>query len=254
MKYLNLIALALLFTVSTVFAQTKVSGTVKSESGDPLIGANIVVKGSVPLVGTASDAEGNYQIDVPQGYTVLVFSYTGYTEQEKEISGQASIDVILSEGVMKDDVIVTALGVSRQEKVLGYAVSSLSGDEISGSNTPNMINAISGKISGVQVTSSSGAAGAASRIIVRGQSTFDGNNEALMVVDGVRISNAENHSERSLGGVANSNRAIDINPNDIESITVLKGAAASALYGAEGSKGVVIITTKKGKNASTSSK
>jgi TonB-linked SusC/RagA family outer membrane protein len=248
MKYLNLIALALLFTVSTVFAQTKVSGTVKSESGDPLIGANIVVKGSVPLVGTASDAEGNYQIDVPQGYTVLVFSYTGYTEQEKEISGQASIDVILSEGVMKDDVIVTALGVSRQEKVLGYAVSSLSGDEISGSNTPNMINAISGKISGVQVTSSSGAAGAASRIIVRGQSTFDGNNEALMVVDGVRISNAENHSERSLGGVANSNRAIDINPNDIESITVLKGAAASALYGAEGSKGVVIITTKKGKS------
>jgi TonB-dependent SusC/RagA subfamily outer membrane receptor len=137
--------------------------------------------------------------------------------------------------------------VSRGRKAIGYAVQEVSGRTITDANTVSAIDALAGSAAGLQVTSSSGSAGAASRIILRGQTSFNGNNEALIVVDGVRLNNDENHSERSLAGVNNSNRAIDLNPNDIDKVTILKGAAATALYGIEGARGVILITTKKGK-------
>jgi TonB-linked SusC/RagA family outer membrane protein len=249
MKYLNLVILALLMSIGTMMAQTTVTGTVSDEDGEPIVGANVLVKGSVPVIGATTDLDGKYSLDVPETYKSLTFSFVGYSTQEVEINGQKVIDVTLTEGVEVDDVVVTALGVSRGEKALGYAVSTLDGEEVSGANTTNMLNGMTGKISGVQITNASGSAGSSARIVVRGQTSFNGNNEALIVVDGVRINNSESHSERSLGGVNNSNRGIDINPNDIESISVLKGAAATALYGAEGARGVVIITTKRGKGS-----
>lgn len=249
MKYLNLVILALLVSIGTMMAQSTVTGTVSDEDGSPIIGANVLVKGSVPVIGAITDLDGKYSIELPQSYKSLTFSFVGYATQEVEVNGQTTIDVTLMEGVEVDDVVVTALGVSKGEKALGYAVSTLDGEEVAGANTTNMLNGMTGKISGVQITNASGSAGSSARIVVRGQTSFNGNNEALMVVDGVRINNSESHTERSLGGVNNSNRGIDINPNDIESITVLKGAAATALYGAEGARGVVIITTKRGKGS-----
>ncbi|MEM9822367.1 MAG: SusC/RagA family TonB-linked outer membrane protein, partial [Bacteroidota bacterium] len=209
------------------------------------IGANVVVKGTT--IGTVTDVVGKYQIEVPSDRKILVISYTGYGNEEIELGASNVVDVSLSEGVTLETAVVTALGVRRDEKALGYAVQEVGSDEINKANTTNFVDALSGKAAGVQVTQASGAAGAGSRVVLRGQTSFNGDNEALIVVDGVRLDNAEKNSERGLYGVANSNRGIDLNPNDIESVTVLKGAAAAALYGVEGARGVLVITTKKGR-------
>ena len=227
------------------YAQRTVTGSVTSADGEALIGANVVVQGTT--VGTITDFDGNFSVQVPDGRNELRISYTGFTPQVVSIEGVSTIRVTLQAGVGLDEVIVTALGISRDEKALGYAVQEVTSKSIEEANTVNAIDALAGSAAGVQVTSSSGAAGAASRIILRGQTSFNGNNEALIVVDGVRLNNDEFHTERSLGGVANSNRAIDVNPNDIEKVSILKGAAATALYGIEGARGVVLITTKRGR-------
>jgi TonB-linked SusC/RagA family outer membrane protein len=225
-------------------AQRSVSGVVTDTNGESLLGASVLIKGT--SVGTVTDLDGKYTINVPEGSNTLVFSYTGFATQEVELGASNVLDVVMEEGVTLETAVVTALGVERQEKALGYAVQDVGGDELNETNSVSFIDALNGKAAGVQITQASGAAGSASRIVLRGQTSFNGNNEALIVVDGVRLDNSENHTERSLGGVANSNRGMDINPNDIESVTVLKGAAASALYGVEGARGVVLITTKKG--------
>lgn len=232
------------FAASTMLAQRDVQGAIIDQTGEPLIGASVLVKGTA--TGTVTDIDGKYSIKVPADGTVLIFSYTGYATQEVSIGASNVIDVTLQEGIVLETAVVTALGVQREEKALGYAVQEVGGDEIAAANTVSVIDALSGKAAGVYVNQASGAAGASSRIILRGQTSFNGNNEALLVVDGVRLDNSEDNSERVLNGVAYSNRGMDINPNDIESVSVLKGGAAAALYGVEGARGVIVITTKKG--------
>jgi TonB-linked SusC/RagA family outer membrane protein len=245
MKKIALIIGVLLFTVGA-FAQRTITGTVTDESGETLISVNVVVKGST--IGTITDLDGKYKISVPDdGSNILVFSYTGFTTQEMPLGASNVIDVVISEGILLNDVVVTALGISRDEKAVGYAVQQVDGADIAETNSVNFLDGLAGKAAGVQITQASGAAGASSRIVLRGQTSFNGNNEALIVVDGIRLDNSENSSERSLGGVANSNRGMDLDPGSIESISVLKGAAATALYGVEGARGVILITTKKGK-------
>ncbi|WMX13017.1 SusC/RagA family TonB-linked outer membrane protein [Aureispira sp. CCB-E] len=248
MKLFNTMLVLLVFSIGTVYAQKTISGAVTDENGDAIIGATVLMKGSAS--GTITDIDGNYSIEVPEDATTLLFSYIGYATQEVEITG-TTINVTLLEGVDLEKVVVTALGVKRSEKALGYAIQEVDGEEVAKSNTANFVDALNGKVAGLQVTSASGAAGASSRVVLRGPTSLNGNNEALIVVDGVRINNEELTTERSLAGVAYSNRGIDINPNDIESVVVLKGAAASALYGAEGARGVLVITTKKGKGGKT---
>lgn len=240
---LTLISLCVVSLVA--FGQRTVTGTVTADDGEPLIGANVVVAGTT--VGTVTDFNGDFALEVPEGSNELTVSYTGFQTQTVNIEGLDNVVISMSAGVGLEEVVVTALGITRQEKALGYAVQEVGEETVRNSNTVSAIDALAGSAAGVQVTSASGVAGAPSRIVIRGQTSFNGDNEALMIVDGVRIDNSEFHTERSLGGVANSNRAIDINPADIEKVTILKGAAATALYGIEGAKGVVLITTKRGK-------
>ncbi len=235
--------LAFFLTVSVAFGQRTVTGNV-SDSSEPLIGATVMVKGTT--TGTVTDIDGNFEINVPAGANELTISYTGFTAKTVSITGLSQVNVVLEAGQVLDEVVVTALGVTRNEKALGYAVQTVGEETIKNSNTTSAIDALAGSAAGVQVTQSNGSAGAPSRIILRGQTSFNGNNEALIIVDGIRLNNDENHTERSLQGVSNSNRAIDVNPNDIASISILKGAAATALYGIEGARGVVLITTKRG--------
>ena len=252
MKYLNLIALALLFTVSTVFAQTKITGKVTSEAGDPLIGANIIVKGALPVIGATTDMEGSYELEVPEGFKILQFSYVGYSSQEIDIEGQSVIDVVMIEGVDASEVVVTALGISREEKSLGYATQEVSGDQLDKAREVNLVNSLQGKIAGVQITGSSNLGGS-SRITIRGANSLTGNNQPLFVVDGVPVDNSNfttTDQARGGGGYDYGNAIQDLSPDDIESINVLKGPTAAALYGERAANGVILITTKKGKSMS----
>lgn len=253
MKYLSLISLALLMTVSTVFAQKTVSGAISDEDGKAMIGVNILVKGSTPVIGTITDLDGNYEIAVPGGYNTLSFSFVGYTTQDVEIGDQTSINVTMVEGVALKDMVITALGVSREEKALGYATQEVSGEEISKAREVNIVNSLQGRVAGVQITGSSNLGGS-SRMIIRGANSITGNNQPLFVVDGVPLDNSNfttADQARGAGGYDYGNAIQDLNPDDIETINVLKGPTAAALYGDRASNGVVIITTKKGRALSS---
>lgn len=230
-------------TIGFAFAQRTVTGTVSDSKGEPMVGASVLVKGTT--TGTISDVDGKYSLKVPAGATTLSISFAGFTSQDVALGASNVVDVSLAESVLQE-VIVTALGISKQNKALGYATQQVSGAALQESNTTNIVDALNGKVAGAQITSSSGSLGASSRIVLRGPTSLDGNNQALFVVDGLRMDNSEFGTETSTAGVAQSNRAIDLNAGDIESITVLKGAAASALYGIDGARGVILITTKKG--------
>lgn len=219
-------------------AQTKRISGVVTDSADntALIGVTVVIKGT--LQGTTTDLDGKYELTASPG-DVLVFRFIGMTPKEIPVADQQIINVALSADVATlEQVVVTALGIKREERTLTYNVQSMKAEEISSSRQENLVNALQGRVSGVQITSTSGAPGAASEIILRGATSVDGDNQPLFVVDGVPISNS------SVSGT--TNRAADINPNDIESISILKGAAAAALYGIDAANGAVIITTKRG--------
>ena len=240
----------------TAVAQSnKVTGVVKDANGEPLIGATVMVKGTNR--GTATDVDGKYSINAPQGST-LVVTYIGSKPMEVKVSG-SSVDVVMKDGGNAlDEVIVTALGIKKDRKSLGYAIDDIKSEEIMKNKTANAINSLSGKIAGVNITQSSGAAGAGAQIILRGGTSGSENrdNQPLFVVDGVIYDN----SSSVVGNTAfdgtgkaqttTSNRVMDINPEDIENMSILKGPAASALYGSRAANGVVLITTKKGKNGS----
>ncbi len=250
--------LLLIFSVMTgicgIMAQElTVSGKVTDKDGGSLPGVTVYEKGTVN--GTITDAKGQYTLTVPSPNTTLVFSFVGMKTQEIEVGGRAEINVILQdESVSLNEVVVTAIGISREKKALGYSVQEVSGQSVSESRNTNMINALNGKVAGVQITNSSGVAGASSFITMRGFNSITGDNQPLFVVDGVPIDNQQSYSGNpddginNLGeGVAYSNRAIDLNPDDIESVSVLKGGAATALYGLRAANGVIVITTKSGK-------
>ncbi|HAD13819.1 MAG TPA: SusC/RagA family TonB-linked outer membrane protein [Saprospirales bacterium] len=228
-------------------AQRTVTGTVTGD-GEALIGASVAVKGAA--AGARTDADGKYSVKVPSGSTTLVFSYTGYATQEITLGASDVVDVVMKANTDLDEVVVTALGISREQKSLGYAVQQIGGDRITAARDQNVVNSLSGKIAGVNVVSSSGNVGASARIVIRGNSSITGENQPLFVVNGIPMDNSNRGNGNSqFGGVDFGNAIQDINPDDIESISVLKGPNAAALYGSRGANGVILITTKSGKGA-----
>lgn len=198
--------------------------------------------------GTVTDADGNFSLTAPAGGT-LVVSYVGYATKEVPVS--ANVRVVLSEETaLLEEVVVTAMGVTREKKALGYAVQDVKADQLVQAANNNLVTALQGKVSGIEVSPSSGMPGASAKITIRGSRSFTGDNTPLYVIDGMPIaSTADMDTDDSVSGSDYSTRAIDIDPNDIESINVLKGQAASALYGMRASNGVIVITTKSGKGA-----
>lgn len=243
MKKLLLAMVLVCGALGAVLAQQRtVTGVVTDQSGEGLIGASIAVKGTT--TGTVSDFDGTYTIRVPETGGTLIFSYTGFSTEEVAIGTQSVINISLNEGVVLSEAVVTALGVQRDEKALGYAVQEIQSDQLTIAQDPNVISSLSGKVAGVQIISSSGASlGGSAKIRIRGVSGLTGG-DPLYVVDGTPISN-DNFSG-STSGSDYGNLATDINPNDVEKLSVLKGPAATALYGERASNGVVLITTKKG--------
>ncbi len=233
-----------------VFAQgKKITGKVtSSDDGSGLPGVSVQVKGTSK--GSQTDIEGNYSIEAPTGST-LVFSFVGMNNQEVKVGNQSTINVSLGADTKQlSEVVVTAIGIQREKKALAYAVSSVSAEKLQQRSEPDALRALNGKVPGVNIISGGGAPGQATRITIRGANSFSGNNQPLFVVDGIPFDNSVNSTEGFNQNTVTSNRAYDIDPNNIESLTVLKGAAASALYGSRAANGVVVITTKAGsKNA-----
>ena len=253
-NYLTILLIAL-FT-SNVMAQQTVSGTVTTADG-PLPGATIVVKGT--NTGTTTDFDGNFSIEASAG-DVLVASFVGYATQESIVDSSSQIDFVLQEDQLLDEVVITALGISREKKSLGYAVTEVAGDNVNTIKDNNLASSLTGKVAGLQV-SAAGSLGSGSRITIRGNNSLAGNSQALIVVDGMPInaslplSNDGGQREagsNNEGGQVSFEPSIagggisDINPDDVETISVLKGPAASALYGSRAGNGVILITTKKG--------
>lgn len=240
-----LLLMMLFFGFSSAMAQRTLSGKVVGDDGKPVLGATVSIKGTT--VGTISGEDGTYNLKVPaniQGDT-LVFSFIGMLTVEENINGRSTINaMMISDDVAVDEVVVTALGISRSEKTIGYAATKVSSDEIVGARTTNVADALSGKVAGVQVSATSANPGAVSNVIIRGVSSINGSNTPLYVVDGIPMTNSSasgNGTTFATSGISN------ISSSDIESLTVLKGAAATALYGSRAANGVILITTKSGK-------
>lgn len=245
MKKLSLVLVLALSAVSYMVAQRTITGTVVDESGESLIGVSILAKNT--STGTVTDIDGAYSLRVPEGTTALVFSYTGFKSQEIALGASNIVDCTMAEGVVLDEVVVTAVGLESNKRTIGYAIQNVSPDEVVNARETNFVNALNSKVAGVSVISSSGSPGASANIRIRGSASINGTNSPLFVVDGVPIDNSQSYNNGdNVGDVDNSNRAIDINPNDIASITVLKGPSATALYGVRAANGAVIITSKKG--------
>ncbi|NOY48130.1 MAG: SusC/RagA family TonB-linked outer membrane protein, partial [Chlorobi bacterium] len=244
-KFSGILTLLLAFVVQFTFAQEKtISGTISDQSGMPLPGVNIIVKGTSN--GTQSDFDGNYTINASVG-AVLTFTYVGLKTVEITVGSSSTINVTMEEDAsVLDEVVVTAFGIKKEKRSVGYAVQEVAAETIINSGASNVLDALSGKSSGVQITRSSGSAGGGSRIVIRGATSMVGNNQALIIIDGVRSNNETLQSQASTAGTASSNRLMDLNAEDIESVSILKGAAATAVYGTAGSAGVILITTKKG--------
>jgi TonB-linked SusC/RagA family outer membrane protein len=237
--------LSLLFSIFSIalYAQITISGSVTELNGDPLIGVSVYVEGQ-ETAGTVTGLDGGYELRNVSPEATIVFSYIGFETQRIPVQGRAKIDVVMREGALKlQEVVVAALGVQRDKKAIGYSAQEIGGEALVQSRETNLISALSGKIAGVDIISSSGSPGASANIVIRGRTSFSGSNAPLIVVDGIPIDNSYAGSNFT----DQSNRAIDINPNDVESITVLKGTAATALYGMRAGNGAVLITTKRAK-------
>ena len=253
MKRKLMLLLACLFVgIGLVTAQTqKVTGVVISEEdGQPVVGASVLVKGTT--LGTITDVDGNFNLaNVPSSAKTLQISYIGMQTQEVVI--KPNLRVVLKADAQKlDEVVVTAMGISREKKALGYAVQDVKSDALTRAANTDLAGALQGKVSGIDITPSSGMPGASSKITIRGSRSFTGDNTPLYVIDGMPIASTADVSTSLTDGAYGTdyaNRAVDIDPNDIESINILKGQAASALYGMRASNGVIVITTKSGKGA-----
>ncbi|WP_103070624.1 SusC/RagA family TonB-linked outer membrane protein [Aquimarina sediminis] len=247
-KLLIFLMFVLFVSSNVAFAQNKktVSGTVTGEDGIPLVGVNVIEKGTSN--GTSTDFDGNYNVVVSNSSSVLVFSSLGFEEKEIVVNEKTNIDVVLiGSDELLGEVVVTALGIKKTTKALGYSLTEVGGDELSTIKLPNAVNSLQGKIAGVNVTQNSTGAAGSSRVIIRGSSTLTGDNQPLYVIDGIPISNVNNGSAGLWGGSDGGDGISSINPDDIESVSVLKGGAASALYGSRAAGGVIIVTTKSGK-------
>lgn len=247
-KFSTILTLLLAFVVQISFAQQQtITGTVTDEDGLPLPGVNVLLKGTTS--GVQTDFDGNYSIEANKG-DMLTFSFVGLETAEYAVANNSTINVTLKQDAAQlDEVVVTALGISREKQSIGYASQEVSGEEVSTVKVDNVINSLSGKVSGVQIKANNNFGGSAN-FLIRGVSSMTGDNQPLFVIDGIPISNAVNNTSAQRGGSTGydyGNAASDINPDDVASINILKGAAASAIYGSRGANGVVIITTKSGK-------
>lgn len=246
--------LALLLLPGLAYAQVgTVEGTVLDPQGVPLPGANVAIQGT--NTGAATDANGDFRFTAPAGEQTLVVTFIGFAQFTAPITvvenETVRVDVQLEEGgVDLDEVVVTALGLERQERSIGYSFQEVGSEVIQRANESNLVNALAGKVAGMQVTSSSGQPGKSARIVIRGNSSLTGSNQPLFVIDGVPISNDEfatDPAESTLFTGGGSNRGVDIDPSIIEDITVLKGASAMALYGSRAANGAILITTRGGR-------
>ncbi|CEN36894.1 conserved exported hypothetical protein [Capnocytophaga canimorsus] len=226
----------------------KVSGTVTDEFGQPLPGVSVFIKGTQR--GITTDFDGNYQIQASQG-EVLVFSYVGFVTQEKVISSGGNeqvINVSLKEETQQlEQVVVTALGIKRQEKALSYNVQQVKSEELTKVKETNIVNSLNGKVAGVNIQRSASGVGGATKVVMRGLKSIDGNNGVLYVIDGVPMFNRQRDGAGYFGSPSGGESISDINPEDVESINVLTGPSAAALYGSQAANGVILINTKKGK-------
>ncbi len=226
---------------------TKITGTVEDEFG-PVAGASVVIKGTTN--GTMTDMNGHFTLEGIKKGDIIQISFIGFATQDIPYTGQTALNVKLEEDAQKlDEVVVTALGMKRDKKALGYAMQELKGDELLSSREPNLANSLSGKVSGLQIVRSSNGVGGSSKIVLRGNNSLTGSNQPLIVVDGTPMDNFTGGVDDVWGnsGADMGNGLSDINPEDIESMTVLKGASAAALYGSRAGNGVILITTKSGK-------
>ncbi|MBK7870341.1 MAG: SusC/RagA family TonB-linked outer membrane protein [Saprospiraceae bacterium] len=242
--------LATMLLSFSLFSQTTVKGIVTdAESNEPLIGVSIAVKGTSK--GTVSDLDGSYAIELAQGENILVFTFVGFKTTEVAVNGQRTLNVNLeTSAVGLNEITVTALGISREKKALGYAVQEVKGDAIDKAKDANFINNLAGKVAGVQIVGNPSGIGGSARVTIRGERSLNiNNNQPLFVIDGVPIANQiTGSSGRSNQDVDYGNGAGFVNPDDVESVTVLKGPSATALYGSRANNGVILITTKSGKN------
>lgn len=246
-KLNGFLTLLLAFMVQLTFAQEKtVTGNVSDASG-PLPGVTVIIKGT--KTGTQTDFDGNYSIKATTG-AVLQFSFVGMKTVDQAVGASNSINIVMQEDAQSlEEVVVTALGIKREKKSLGYATQEVNGDAVNTVKDVNFVNSLSGKVAGIDIQNT-GTMGGSTNVVIRGYSSLYGSNQALFVVDGVPISNMNtNSADQKTGrsGYDYGNAASDINPDDIESINVLKGGAATALYGSQAANGVVVITTKSGK-------
>jgi TonB-linked SusC/RagA family outer membrane protein len=245
MKKLSLLLVLFLAMVGTIIAQRTVTGKVADTKGEPLIGANVLAKGTT--AGATTDVDGNYRLSVPAGATTLVVSYTGYSTKELALGASNIVDVVLADDAkVIGEVVVTALGIQRDKKSLGYSATDIKSDEIVQRSESDPIRTLASKVPGVIIQGGGGAPGQSTKMNIRGFSSLTGNTQPLFVVDGIPFDNSVNGTSNTQG-TQFSNRAFDLDPNNIEAITVLKGAAASALYGSRAANGVVLVTTKTGK-------
>ena len=247
MKSLFRLLVVFLLTTQMSFAQKTVTGVVSDPDGLPLPGATVLVQGT--MTGVTTDFDGNFSINVSEGQS-LEFSFVGYDTSAVAVGSGNVINVSLSLGNQLDEVIVTSLGITREKRALGYAVSEVDNSQIESRASGDVARVLSGKASGVQVTNQGGISGSGTSVVIRGLSTFSSSNQPLFVVDGVPFQSDTNSQGSFTSGNNGSSRFLDLDPNNIESVNVLKGLAAATLYGSEGRNGVILITTKAGTTAS----
>ncbi len=255
MKTTLLTFISLFFLLSTQFAlgqSVTVTGTVTDDTGFPLPGANVIVKGTSN--GTQTDFDGNYSIKANQG-EILVFSYVGFDNSEVAITTASSYNVQMVAGNVLETVVVTAFGIKKEKKAIGYAVTTLDAEAIESKPEADIIRSLNGKVAGVQIVGSGGATGSSTKFTIRGQSSINGSNQPLFIVDGVPFDTGTNsQGDFTTGSSTTSSRFMDLDPNNIANVSILKGLNASVLYGQAGRNGVVIITTKNGSSKNVNKK
>tara|TARA_R110002033_G_scaffold17025_5_gene46819 strand:+ start:381 stop:3536 length:3156 start_codon:yes stop_codon:yes gene_type:complete len=253
-KFSGILTLLLALVVQITFAQEKtISGVISDATGLPLPGATVLIKGTA--TGTSSDFDGKYSIKASQGAT-LVISFVGYTTKEVAVGSSSTINVAMEEDAAQlEEIVVTALGIKRNERSLGYSVKEIKSEQIVDNSEPDLIRSLNGKVPGVIVNVSTGIAGAANKINIRGVTSFQGGNQPLFIVDGTSYSNDQiTTSSQITGGGGYESGISSLDPNDIADVQVLKGAVAAALYGTRAVNGVIVITTKSGKSGGLSNK
>ncbi len=237
----------MLLAAAPVFAlDSEITGRVTDEKGEDIVGASVTIKGTTR--GTSTDASGKYRIAVSDGNSVLVFSYIGYSKQEVTVGNRSVIDVKMEPGsAVLDEVVVTALGITKDTRKIGYAVTTVNSDVLTKARETNIGNSLAGRVAGLSVKGTSGGPGGTSKILLRGVPSINSPGSPLIIINGVPMDNTQRGSAGEWGGADGGDGLGNINPDDVETMTVLKGQSASALYGARASNGVILITTKKGK-------